>query len=335
MKNADFIEKNGTGIEKNGTGIEKNGTGIEKNGTGLWRVDKNRAGIHPKTLGIMVSAALVALTAGNASAEMRGFVSVKGSEASVTLADTHNIFSGRSNVQHGYALVGLNGLKSTCPAFAIEVGGHGTGSPDVGGHGTGKPSVGGHGTGKPTVGGHGTGSPTVGGHGTGSPNVGGHGTGSPNVGGHGTGSPDVGGHGTGVSSSRSCESILVGGHGTGRPDVGGHGTGAPNVGGHGTGKPNVGGHGTGKPAVGGHGTGSPMVGGHGTGSPNVGGHGTGSLGEFSERDQFEFDVDIGAVGPVFAEIVLHESSASVLLYETGQRGRVVEIAALQLPVINN
>ena len=35
----------------------------------------------------------------------------------------------------------------------------------------------------------------------------------------------------------------------------------------------------------------------------------------------------------FAEIVLHGSTASVLLYGPGQRGQIVELAAMELPVI--
>ena len=168
-----------TCIEKNGTGIEKNGTGIEKNGTGVCAIEKNGTGIRNNVLGLAVSAGLIAMAGSNVMAEVRGFVAIDGSAATITLADAYSVFSGHSTLNQGYAVIGLSGIKSNC---AVSLGNF----INVAGNGTGKPNVAGNGTG--------------------SPNVAGNGTGSPDVAGNGTGSPDVAGNGTGVTERGSCQS---------------------------------------------------------------------------------------------------------------------------------
>jgi len=331
IKNMSVIEKNGTGIDRQGSSIEKNGTGvsafIEKNGTGI-------------RFGRVVASTLLAsvLCAPAMAADFKGMVNKSGDQLTVSITDGSLLLSGVSNLNAGYSVVSLNSIEL---GMRVDSEGNGTGVASEG-NGTGRPSSEGNGTGYTKSEGNGTGVASEG-NGTGVASEG-NGTGVASEG-NGTGVASEG-NGTGIASEGNGTGIASEGNGTGvarfclsHPGVlsEGNGTGIASEG-----------NGTGFTKSEGNGTGVASEG-NGTGVASEG-NGTG----FATDSRGPVSFVISPIGGSFenggtapagcdfetvtlswglAEVALNGNTASILLYGVRNNGVLVELAALELPVL--
>lgn len=341
IKNDFFaIEKNGTGIGGDEALIEKNGTGIDRAACSL--IEKNGTGIRfGRALASMALAAVLAAPA--VASDFKGMVNRSGDQLTISITDGNLLLTGSANLRSGYSVVGLNALEVD---MRVNSEGNGTGVASEG-NGTGKPSSEGNGTGVSSEG-NGTGVTSEG-----------NGTGVASEG-NGTGVASEG-NGTGVSSEGNGTGVSSEGNGTGvarfcladpRVRSEGNGTGVSSEG-NGTGYTKSEGNGTGVSSEG-NGTGVTSEG-NGTGVASEG-NGTGVSSEgngtgYASTAPIGLVIDLsggndGSIQPQgcefetvtlswgLAEVAMNGSSASILLYGVRRDGTLVEIDALELPVIH-
>lgn len=318
VKPSATIEKNGTGMQMTAqcsTTVEKNGTGIA--GRGLLRAltDVNGLGIRSLSSGIVMALAIGVSAVTMAQPRSEGYVLIENDQITLSLNNELFSSSGQAVVESDYSVVPLkiidaNHLDTRFSAMQSLSEGSGTGeSVDIEGSGTGGPSSEGSGTGKPTSEGSGAGGPSSEGSGTGKPTSEGSGTGRTTSEGSGTGEKQPSeGSGTGRTASE--------GSGTGKPPSEGSGTGWSSSEGSGTGRTTSEGSGTGQ-------TESIVI--------NVC-LSSGRLASF-ECDSTHLDSMRPAVMDGFAEIAIDGQTAFVLVYGTRSDGSLVELATLELPVI--
>ncbi|MEX2498561.1 MAG: hypothetical protein WD397_06755 [Wenzhouxiangellaceae bacterium] len=328
VKPSATIEKNGTGMqmtEQCSTTIEKNGTGIAGRGLLKAMADGNSLRIRFLSSGIVMALAIGVSAVTMAQPGSEGYVLIENDQITLSLNNELFSSSGQAVVESGYSVIPLkiidaNHLDTRFDAMQPLSEGSGTGdSVDIEGSGTGGPSSEGSGTGKPTSEGSGTGGPSSEGSGTGKPTSEGSGTGRTTSEGSGTGEKQPSeGSGTGRTASE--------GSGTGKPPSEGSGTGRTSSEGSGTGRTTSEGSGTGRVGSEGSGTGqteSIVI--------NVC-LSSGRLGS-AECDSTHFDSMRPAVMDGFAEIAIDGQTAFVLVYGTRSDGSLVELATLELPVI--
>ncbi|MEX2500666.1 MAG: hypothetical protein WD397_17505 [Wenzhouxiangellaceae bacterium] len=315
-----MFARNRTSIEKSGTGIAKKRTGIEKSGTGMF--------FSLVTAGIVFMSGI----SGNAIASsFDGAVYARNGSLFITLSGEQLILSGVGQLDSGYGIVRIDEQRLTerqigdAPA-EILIEGSGTGKDSAADDGV---LIEGSGTGKPGAD-DGT---LIEGSGTGASSIGGRNSGSILIEGSGTGSAGICGPAEGVliEGSGTGESVDIEGSGTGESvDIEDSGTGeSVDIEGSGTGESvDIEGSGTGDSSKSAHDNGV-LIEGSGTGASSVGGSfvmiegsGTGSVGDCKVKLEWGY-----------AEVAISGNVASVLLYGISADHQLVEIAALELPVI--
>lgn len=292
---------------RNRTNIEKSGTGIEKSGTGMF--------FSLLTAGIVFMSGI----SGNAIASsFDGAVYARNGNLFITLSGEQLILSGVGQLDSGYGIVRIDEQR-----LAERSIGGASANILIEGSGTGKDSaadgvlIEGSGTGKP-----GADDGTL---------IEGSGTG---VSSFGDRNPGVLIEGSGTGSTGICgpaEGVLIEGSGTGESvDIEGSGTGeSVDIEGSGTGQSvDIEGSGTGDSSKSAHDNGV-LIEGSGTGASSFGGSfvmiegsGTGSAGNCKVKLEWGY-----------AEIAITGNVASVLLYGISADNQLVEVAALELPVI--